>query len=335
MYRDCCMEDSENFPITSDSKMYRVLAFYAFVEVESPKEIVRRFLAFFKQKDVKSRIYISEEGINGQMSIHKDALGLFTQWIKSIPCFSKIDIKAHDYHTHAFAKCSVKYRDQLVALDRKVNLSQMGEHLSPAKWQKMLEEKDESTILIDVRNSYESKVGHFKGALQPDLETFREFPSYIQELKAKLDPKKTKVMMYCTGGIRCELYSSLMKEEGFNEVYQLDGGVIKYGLEQGNKHWEGNLFVFDDRLVVPISSEENEIISSCHFCDQKTDVYYNCANMDCNDLFVACKSCIEREEGCCSKACFEKGRRREFDSSKMPTPYRKLSQEEKKALTKT
>lgn len=317
------------------NNLYRVLAFYLFTSVENPHDKVKDLAKFFQGVDAKARIYISQDGINGQMSIHKDDLDVFLEWMNHIPCFSKIDFKIHDYHSHAFAKCTVKYKEQLVALDRDVDLNLMGKHVSPSEWGRMIEEKDASTIMIDVRNNYESKVGHFKGAIKPDLDSFREFPSYVEQLKKEVDPAKTKVMMYCTGGIRCELYSSLMKEEGFEEVYQLEGGVIKYGLEEGNKHWNGNLFVFDDRLVVPISEEKNEIISTCHFCNEKTDVYYNCANMDCNDLFVSCKSCIEIADGCCSSQCQQSARKRSFDSSKVPVPYRKLSQEEKQNLAQT
>ena len=120
----------------------------------------------------------------------------------------------------------------------------------------MLEKKDENTLLLDVRNDYESAIGHFEGAERPPIKTFREFPDYAEALAKQKNPQKTKVMMYCTGGIRCEVYSALLKEKGFEEVYQLHGGVINYGHKMGNKHWKGKLFVFDDRLSVPISEDE-------------------------------------------------------------------------------
>ena len=131
-------------------------------------------------------------------------------------------------------------------------------------------------------------------------------------------------MMYCTGGIRCESYSALLKKEGFEQVYQLDGGVINYGLEEGNKHWKGRLFVFDDRLSVPISEEGQEtLISHCHQCDTPTDVYYNCANMDCNALFLSCPTCAEKLAGCCSAECVEAPRVRPFEKKERPKPFRK------------
>ena len=169
-----------------------------------------------------------------------------------------------------------------------------------------------------------------KGLKKPELETFREFPKYAENLKEKYDPEKTKVMMYCTGGIRCELYSALMVEKGFKDVFQLEGGVIKYGLEEGNEHWKGGLFVFDDRLVVPISEkDEHEVIGKCHYCECKCEVYFNCANMDCNELFLCCSTCAEAHRGCCSVACIEAPRRRECHISENPKPYRKLPYEDK------
>lgn len=139
--------------------------------------------------------------------------------------------------------------------------------------------------------------------------------------------------MYCTGGIRCEFYSPVMKERGFDNVFQLQGGVIAYGLKEGKKHWRGKLFVFDDRLVVPIAEGNDETISSCKFCKKPSDVFYNCANMDCNDLFLSCKECAKEHKGCCSDTCMSAPRVREMDQSDgRPTPFRKLPFEKKKAL---
>jgi len=165
-----------------------------------------------------------------------------------------------------------------------------------------------------------------EGAELPTLEQFREFPAYAKKLKEKCDPQKTKVMMYCTGGIRCEVYSALLKEEGFNEVYQLQGGIIKYGLQAGSKHWKGKLFVFDDRLAVPISEEPAEIISCCIHCEKKTDLYFNCANMDCNELYLSCLACAEKTKGCCCTACEEAPRIRPLQLTERPKPFRRLSQ---------
>ena len=266
---------------------YRVLAYYSVDGLEDPRAEVVRHQEFFKTRDFKGRIYISEQGINGQASASKEHAEEYMAWMRADPRFAKMPFKVNEAKEHAFPKMTVKYRRQLVAIDCEVDFSKRGEAVSPERWKQMLEERNGETIVLDVRNDYEWKIGHFEGSELPNLETFREFPEYAKQLKEKRDPKETVVMMYCTGGIRCEFYSALMKNEGFDKVYQLDGGVINYGLEKGSEHWKGKLFVFDDRLVVPLE-EGNEPIGCCTHCGSQNDVYYNCANMDCNELFLCC-----------------------------------------------
>jgi UPF0176 protein len=203
-----------------------------------------------------------------------------------------------------------------------------GEHVSPEVWKKMLQEKDDETLVLDVRNDYEWKIGHFEGSELPKLETFRQFPEYARKLKEEKDPKKTSVMMYCTGGIRCEFFSAIMKKEGFENIYQLDGGVINYGLKEGGDHWNGKLFVFDDRLAVPME-EGKAPISNCIHCGVSNDVYHNCANMDCNELFLCCSKCLKERNGCCSKECECAERIRPYQEN--GKPFRKWTHEEKQA----
>ncbi len=301
---------------------YYVLAYYHFVQVDDPEKLVAAHHAFFEGRDVTCRIYISREGINGQFSAYVSDAEAYMNWLKEDERFKEIEFKVHHYHENVFPKICVKVREQLVAMDEPVDMSLTGEHLSSEKWKEMLQEKDEDTILIDVRNDYEWKVGHFEGAELPTLEQFREFPKYARDLKDKKDPDKTKVMMYCTGGIRCELYSALLKKVGFKNVFQLEGGVIKYGLKEGSDHWKGKLFVFDDRMAVPLS-DSAETISQCHKCTTLSDIYYNCANVDCNELFTCCPDCADKFQGCCSVACQQSPRRRLYEKTARPKPFRK------------
>lgn len=313
-----------------DEKFFLVLAFYYFIPIEHPEKEVAKHHAFFETRDIKSRIYISEEGINGQMSGVHSHIEEYMEWMRGDDRFKEIDFKIHYHDEHVFAKTTVKVRKQLVALDVEVDVEDGGEHVSPKKWKEMLEARDGDTLLLDVRNDYEWKIGHFEGSELPRLEMFRQFPSYAKKLREERDPEKTKVMMYCTGGIRCELYSAMLKKEGFQNVFQLEGGVIKYGLEEGSKHWKGKLFVFDDRLAVPISEEEPaESISFCHHCKQPSDAYYNCANMDCNELFLCCLTCAEKFLGCCSEECRTAPRVRPYQKTDRPKPFRKWSHYEK------
>lgn len=302
---------------------YLVLAYYHFVDLPDPHGEVRRHKEFFKNRDVTCRIYLSEKGINGQMSAaYRDAHD-YIEWMHSRPEFKDVEFKLHDHHEQAFPKLTVKYRKQLVAFDKDVDLNNRGVHVSPEKWKEMLE-SGEDRVLIDVRNDYEWKLGHFKGADLPPCETFRDFDQYAEDLKQKVDPKKTPVMMYCTGGIRCELYSSILKDRGFDNVYQLDGGIINYGLKEGSSHWLGKLFVFDDRLSVPISEEEEApVIGKCHHCGTDSESYYNCANMDCNTLFLCCPECLEKFAGCCKEECCTAERVRPYHEQDAHKPFRK------------
>jgi len=290
---------------------YLVLAYYHITPLTNPQREVLTHKEFFKGRDVTSRIYISEEGINGQMSASlKDAEEYMT-WMGTREEFKEMPFKLTYHREQAFPRTVIKYRKQLVAYDRPVDMNKRGLHVSPQQWKEMLKQKD-SKILIDVRNDYEWKVGHFEGAELPPCGTFREFDKYAKDLKEKVDPKNTPVMMYCTGGIRCEFYSAVLMEHGFEKVYQLDGGVINYGIEEGSSHWLGKLFVFDDRLVVPISDEKTEVVGECHHCKTAFEAYYNCANMDCNELFICCPDCLKEFSGCCCSNCKEAPRVRPY-----------------------
>ena len=302
---------------------YSVLAYYCYVVIENPEHEVKKHHLFLKDLDVKARVYIAKNGINAQMSFAQGDLKSYTDWLESDPRFRGILYKIDPHHEHVYPRVTVKKREQLVALDMMPDLNKGGKLLSPEEWKEMLDREDSDTLLIDVRNNYESEIGHFEGAERPNFKTFREFPAYAEKLTKRVDPKTTKVMMYCTGGIRCETFSALLKEKGFGEVYQLEGGVINYGHQMGNDRWKGKLFVFDDRLSVPISEDDHELISTCDFCEVKTDAYYNCANMDCNALFLACPTCAEKRQGCCSEACMEEPRRRPFVKRDRPKPFRK------------
>lgn len=314
--------------MTKSNPSYHVLAYYCFTAIDDPYLEVSRHQEFVRDKDIKCRVYLSHEGINGQMSASEADSKAYQEWLKSDPRFKDVVFKVHSHHEHVFPRATIKFRNQLVAIDEKVDMALTGEHVPPKQWKEMLEKRDEKTLLLDVRNDYEWEIGHFEGAKLPELETFRKFPEYARELKDKCDPKETKVMMYCTGGIRCELYSALLKKEGFEQVYQLDGGIIGYGLEEGHDKWRGKLFVFDDRLAVPIDEKTEEIISHCSHCGTATDVYYNCANMDCNELFLSCPECAEKFQGCCCDACKEAPRVRPFEKTERPKPFRRWHQYE-------
>lgn len=308
--------------------MYYVAAFYHFFPINDPAQEVKDHKDFFAGKDVKGRIYIDQDGINAQFSGSSHLVNEYLRWLEQKT--EGVEVKIDESSGHAFYKLSIKNRP-LVAFGAKVDLSKRGKYLSPAQWKEKLEEASpKKRVIIDARNGYEAKVGHFQDALVPPCTTFREFPSFVDSLLEKERPEE--VMMYCTGGIRCEYLSSYLRQKGCKDVYQLHGGVIAYGKEEGDNHWKGKLFVFDDRLVVPISDTNKEPITKCFHCDKLCDTYCNCANMDCNALFICCQECAQQMKGACSDSCCSHPRKRSFDPSAYPKPFRKWTAEQKQAL---
>lgn len=303
------------------SPPYLVLAYYKFTPLSEPHKEVQSHKKFFLKKDISCRIYISEDGINGQLSGARQDVVDYIQWMREKKEFEDLEFKIHHYHENVFPRATIKYRKELVALGMEVDASQSKGHLSPKKWREMMETSDDY-LMLDVRNDYEWKIGHFKGATLPPLKNFRDFVAYSKELKKENDPKKTKVMMYCTGGIRCELYSQVMRDHGFDHVYQLEGGVIKYGIEEKGKHWDGKLFVFDDRMSVSVN-QDAKILGRCHLCNKNIEDYYNCANMDCNELFLSCSDCLKSLKGCCSQSCSQADRVRPLSQQCPSKPFRK------------
>lgn len=303
-----------------DALSYLILAYYHLSPLEHPEDEVQKHMAFFADQNVKGRIYLATDGINGTLSAPKETACAYMHWLWSMPGFSGCEFKVQEYDDHAFGRLCVKTKRELVALGMPVELKARGSHLSPSAWRKMYEE-EEDKVVLDVRNTYEYQLGHFDGAERPPCETFKEFKAFADKLKERITRKKTKVLMYCTGGIRCEFFSSLLKQQGIDEIYQLQGGVIKYGAQEKSKHWLGKLFVFDDRLSVPISEEEAPVVSCCHHCKQAADRYYNCANMDCNELFLCCVGCLQKFHGCCKEICSQGNRVRPYKLAS--TPFRK------------
>ncbi len=300
---------------------FLIVAFYAFFRLKNVSTLVEKWKAFLGPLDIKGRIYLSEQGINAQLSIRTEKMPILEVWLDEQKEVDEMYIKKQPLGEHAFDKLIVKKRDQLVAIDEPFDLSRKGKYMTPKEWRKTIQ-SDADYVLIDIRNTYEYKIGHFKGAIDPKLETFREFPSYLETLKKSVS-KDQKVLMCCTGGIRCEIFSSMMLREGFLDVNQLEGGIIAYGNAFGNEEFEGKLFVFDDRMAISLDAgKEGKTISHCDFCEEFSDVYYNCANMDCNRLFLACSDCYTAQKGCCDEKCTKASRLRKVSSTENK-PFRK------------
>jgi UPF0176 protein len=307
-------------PRQKHTEAFLVLAYYHLTPLKDPQAEVHAHKEFFAGGDFKSRIYISNQGINGTLSAPVDDAYAYMHWMSERPEFKGIQFKVHEAREHVFPRLAVKVRKELVAYGQEIPLDKQGIRVSPADWAKMLEEEKDKVIL-DVRNDYEWDLGHFEGAEIPHCDTFRDFKVYVEKLKERITDKKTKVMMYCTGGIRCEFFSALLAQNGIEETYQLDGGIINYGVHEKAKHWQGKLFVFDDRLSVPLSDQETSVVGSCRHCGVPIDVYYNCSNMDYNELFLCCPDCLKTHAGCCQDECKHAMRLRPFKLAH--TPFRR------------
>jgi UPF0176 protein len=302
---------------------YKVILYYKFSKIENLNGFLMEHKKVCTRLNLKGRVFIAQEGINGTLSGKPEDISQYEVFLRSKPGFEDTEFKEHDAQTCPFVKLIVRLRPEIVALKSPIPVEPYQEHgkyLSPEEWRKALEtEKD--YILIDVRNNYESDIGYFEGAIKPDVENFYDFPQWLDN--ASLDKNK-KVLMYCTGGIRCEKFSLFMEKKGFKDVYQLHGGIIKYAEEQGGKHFVGKCFVFDDRLAVPVKPEDETPVGRCAILGIPCDTYLNCANMDCNRLFLCSKEGALQMEGFCSEECKTKAvRRRPMNWDDIYAPSRK------------
>lgn len=280
------------------------LSFYRYIRLDNPEayrdQLYRELDAF----GVMGRIYVAHEGINGQISVPQDQLEAFRAYADASPELKGIRFNyAVEDDGKSFFKLTIKVREKIVAdglNDETFDVTDSGIHLDAEAFNRLTDRPD--TLIVDMRNHYEFEVGHFQGAIHPDADTFREALAKTEELLG--DHKNRPVVMYCTGGIRCEKASAWFKHLGFKEVYQLDGGIIQYAREVKNKglsnKFRGKNFVFDERLGERVGEE---IISRCHQCGKPCDVHVNCASEACHLLFIQCDDCKATYNGCCSHEC--------------------------------
>ncbi|KAF5733977.1 rhodanese-like domain-containing protein 8 chloroplastic isoform X1 [Tripterygium wilfordii] len=343
-----CGNRTELLPASDDDNGdldFIVVNFYSFNFIKDPEEEVAKHLSFLEGRDIHGRIYLNEQGINAQYSgPSKDALA-YVEWLREDDRFSDILVQISPaLNGHAFPKLKLRYKPSLVQLEGGISHlplidpSKRATPLAPSEWRKKLEAVhelddasnstfDKNYVLLDVRNGYEWDIGHFEGARRPDVDCFRStsFGLSPEEVTASdplanIDKEKTNILMYCTGGIRCDVYSTILRQQGFQNLYTLKGGVSHYLEKEGPQKWIGNLFVFDSRLSLPPSTYKKEavkeasktrptsksnLLASCYICGSPvTELRHrNCANIDCNLLFLCCIDCVKDFRGCCSLNC--------------------------------
>ncbi|MBL6592031.1 MAG: rhodanese-related sulfurtransferase [Flavobacteriaceae bacterium] len=283
------------------------LSFYKYHNIKNPNIFRNYLFVEWNKLNVLGRIYVAHEGINAQLSVHSNKLIEFKKSIDNISFLKGVRLNiAIEHRNDAFLKLKIKIKEKIVADGLETNdynLSISGRHVDANEFNQLLD--DDETITIDMRNHYESEIGHFKGAELPDVDSFRESLPLIKK-KYENFKKNKNILMYCTGGIRCEKASAYLIDNGYENVFQLNGGIIEYTRQVNENNIEnkfiGKNFVFDNRLSERVSAE---IISNCHQCGNKSDKHTNCNNEACHLLFIQCEDCAKKYNGCCSKKCEE------------------------------
>src|SRR5690625_1115441 len=284
---------------------YQILLYYNYVEIADPEGYAEEHRALCEKLGLKGRILIAEEGINGTVSGTTETTNAYMDAMHADPRFSDMPFKVDQAYGHAFKKLKVKPREELVTLrlgEEDINPREVtGNYLEPDEFYEAMQ--DENTVVIDARNDYEYDLGHFRGAVRPDIKTFRELPDWVEENKEQFEGKR--ILTYCTGGIRCEKFSGWLIEKGFDDVHQLHGGIATYGKhpEVRGKLWDGKMYVFDERISVPVNQEEHVIVGQDYFDGTPCERYINCGNPYCNRQFISSEENEAKYLGGCSHEC--------------------------------
>lgn len=285
---------------------YQVLLYYHFADLPEYETFAEEHLAFCKEIGLKGRILVADYGINGTVSGTVEQTEQYMESLRNDERFKDIVFKIDEHDGHAFKKMHVRAREEVVTLRLENPINPMdltGHYLDPEEFYEAMQ--DEDTVILDTRNDYEYDVGHFRGAIRPDIRNFRELPDWVQENRHMLENKR--ILTYCTGGIRCEKFTGWLIEEGFPEVAQLEGGIVTYGKDpkvQG-KLWDGVCYVFDERLTVPINRTEHVVVGRDHFDGTPCERYVNCAEPSCNEQIL----CSEENEHKYLRGCTDECRR--------------------------
>lgn len=290
----------------ADARPRTTLSFYRYVQIADPDAFRQKLLSKWGELECLGRIYVAREGINAQMNVPTEHWNEFDAWTQSVPELTGVPYKiaVEEGEMPSFFKLAIKVRDKIVADgldDASFDVTNVGEYLTAAEMNAYIDDPD--AIVVDMRNNYESEVGHFEGAITPDVATFRDELAVTPAL-LKVHKNK-KIALYCTGGIRCEKASAWLKHNGFEHVRHLKGGIIDYARqvkEEGlPNRFKGKNFVFDERLGERIS---DEVIAYCHLCKTtKADTHYHCKNEICHTLFIGCDACVTKRKGYCGPLC--------------------------------
>ena len=284
----------------------RLYTFYKFVDIENPVEEVQKQKSLLMDIGVKGRIYISEEGINAQFTANTGQIMAYRLYLDSSVYFKDIpdiDVKSTHVKEHQFAKMTVRYRQEIVAMGRQVKSKDIEKHkkkVSIDEFKSILQKNPNDYVFLDMRNEYEYKLGHFKNAVPAGTFTFKEINETVEKYKQEFQNKE--IIMYCTGGIRCEKAAVLLADSGMNDVKQLDGGIIKYLNNYNDENWLGNLYTFDNRVSVGVGSS---IVGVCHYTNKPANKVFNCRYNNCEKQIIALPDEYKHHFGFCSESCYQ------------------------------
>ncbi|MFN0047605.1 MAG: rhodanese-related sulfurtransferase [Cytophagales bacterium] len=316
------MKKTQAAPTQESDTDFLVLLYYCFTPIENHEQFREQHHIWCLEHNLKGRIIVAPEGLNGTVSGLRANCEAYMQYVKADARFANIDFKAETTKGHTFEKLHVRAKEEIVhsGLTTLKPWEKTGVHIEPAEFKNMKDQDD--VVLVDFRSTYEHSIGHFKGAVTLDIDNFRDFPQQMEEL-SKLKDKK--IITYCTGGIKCEKASAFLLEQGFENVYQLHGGIIKYGIEEGGEDFEGKCYVFDNRLAVDVNRVNPKVISKCFVCGTASERMINCANALCNNHVAMCEKCGWDMEGACSALCQAHPNKRIYDGTgyyqKTPNGY--------------
>ena len=283
----------------------KILLYYKYTDVESPGAIAKWQNTLCNNLKLTGRIIIAHEGINGTVGGTSEDTQAYIDAMNEHPLFGGIDFKISPGGSEYFPRMRIVVKDEICALGidpTQVTVADGGKHLTPDEAHELLQRKPNDLVVLDARNNYESAIGKFEGAITPDIKNFRDFPEYIDNNLETFKGKK--VLMYCTGGVRCERATAYLQQKGVaQEIYQIEGGIQRYGEKYPDGFYRGKNYVFDSRVSVDIN---DDILGACYLCNKSNSDYYNCLNALCNKHFTCCKSCLDEYQNTCSKVCLER-----------------------------
>lgn len=297
--------------------MGKILLFYKYVTLENPQAIMKWQRALCEELRLKGRIILAPHGINGTLGGKEESTNAYIKAMNEHPLFGNIDFKDSEGNENYFPRLRIVIKDELINFKQAFDITNTGTHLTPEQTHELIK-NNKDLVILDGRNYYEARVGKFVNAITPKIDTFREFPAYVQENKELFKDKD--VLMYCTGGIRCEPASAFFKDATqAKNVYQIQGGIHRYVEQFPNGFFRGKNYVFDDRITVRIN---DDVLANCEQCNAPYDDFTNCYNTLCNKQIIICPACISTYHNTCDKACFQKIQ--DNPTLRRPKPLRKV-----------